>query len=190
MAICHLGSFPDLCIVCCKGWSEVAICPSLRIGRRTCSWIFRALEPSQRNKRNISFLRKQFRKDCRRVLEDLVSTIFSTIAARSPVGQGLSCFCHKIIIGGDNYSVFYLFGHLLDGLLDIGWVRGSEIEPAEAEFHSFVREQLQVEVCCNRSRVPINSVFGFWDQPGFRFWRNLHKVSVVVVQNHLGVLMT
>ena len=89
---------------------------------------------------NSIFLRKEFRGDCRRFLEDLVTTILSTVAARSPIGQGLNCFCPEIVIGGDNYSAFHLFGQL-DGLLEIGWVKGSEVEPAKAEFHSFVREQ-------------------------------------------------
>ena len=59
---------------------------------------------------NSSFLRKEFRRDCRRFFEDLVSTILSTVAARSPIRQGLSCFCPEIVIGGDNYSAFRLFG--------------------------------------------------------------------------------
>ena len=70
-----------------------------------------------------------------------MSTILSTVAARSPIGQGLCCFCPEIVIGGDDYSAFHLFGQLLDGLLELSWVRGSEVEPAKAEFHSFVREQ-------------------------------------------------
>ena len=94
---------------------------------------------------NSGFLRKEFRRDCRRFLEDLVSTILSTVAARSQIGQVFSCFCPEIVIGGDDYSAFHLFGQLLDGLLELGWVRGSEVEPAKAEFHSFVREQRQVE---------------------------------------------
>ena len=51
------------------------------------------------------------------------------------------------------------------------------MEPAKAEFHSFDREQRQVETTGNRSRVPINSVFALCNQPGFRSRRNLHKVS-------------
>ena len=108
---------------------------------------------------NSSLLRKEFRRDCRRFLEDLVSTILSIVAARSQIGQGLSCFCPEIVIGGDDYSAFHLFGQLLDGLLELGWVRGSEVETANAEFHSFVREQRQVEMGSHRSRAPINSVF-------------------------------
>ena len=145
---------------------------------------------SSPEKINSSFLRKEFRRDCRRFLEDLVSTIFFTVIARSPVWQGLSCFCPEIVIGGDDYSAFHLFGQLLDGLFEHGWVRGSqpcstmvnEIEPAKAEFHCFVREQRQVETSGNRSRVPISSVFAFCNQPGFRSPRNLHKVSIMVLQ--------
>ena len=136
---------------------------------------------------NSSFLRKEFRTDCRRFLEDLVSTILSAVAARSPIGQGLSRFCPEIVIGGDSYSAFHLFGRLLDGLLELAWVRGSEVEPAKAEFHSFVREQRQVETSGNRSRAPIVSVFAFCNQPSFLSRRNLHKVIIIVLQNHLGV---
>ena len=127
---------------------------------------------------NSSFLRKEFCRDCRRFLEDLVSTILSTVAARSQIGQGLSCFCPEIVIGGDDYSAFQLFGQLLDGLFELAWVKGSEVEPAKAEFHSFVREQRQVEVSSHRSRAPINSVFAFCNQPSFRSRRNMHKVGI------------
>ena len=132
---------------------------------------------SSLEKINSSFLCKEFLRDCRRFLEDLVSTILSTVAARSPSGQGLSCFCPEIVIGGDDYSAFHLFGQLLDGLLELGWVRGSEVEPAKAEFHFFVREQRQVETSSSRSRTPINSVFAFCNQPTFRSRWNLHKVG-------------
>ena len=132
---------------------------------------------------NSSFLRKEFRRDCRRFLEDLVSTIFSTVAARSQIGQGLSCFCPEIVIGGDDYSAFHLFGQLLDGLLELGWVRGSEVKPAKVEFHSFVREQRQVETSSHRSRAPINSVFAICIQPSFRSRRNLHKVGNFLPHN-------
>ena len=136
---------------------------------------------SSLEKINNTFLRKEFRKDCRRFLENVVSNILSTVDARSPVGQGLNCFCPEIIIGGDDYSAFHLFGQLLDGLLELELVRGSEIGPANAEFHSFVREQRPVESSRNRSRVPIKSVFAFSNQPGFRFRRILHKVSIMVL---------
>ena len=138
-------------------------------------------------KTNSSFLRREFRRDCRRFLEDLVSTILSTVAARSPIGQGLSCFCPEIVIGCDDYSAFHLFVQLLDGLLELGWVRGSEVEPAKAKFHSFVREQRQVETSSHRSRAPINSVFAFCSQPSFCSWRNLHKVGILCLRIFLIV---
>ena len=73
---------------------------------------------------NSSFLRKKFHRDCRRFLEDIVSTIFSTVAARFPVAQGLSCFCPEIIIRGDDYSAFHLLGQRLEGnLVGLGYQR-------------------------------------------------------------------
>ena len=147
----------------------------------------RLLSSLEKIKSNV--LLKEFLKDCRRFLEDLVSTIVSKFAARSPVGQGLRCFCPEFINGSDNYSAFHLFEQLLDGLLQFGWVRGSEIEPAKAEFHSFVREQRQVEASGNTSRVSIKSLSAFCNQPGFCSWQSLHNFSTVVLQNHLHVLM-
>ena len=75
-------------------------------------------------------------------------------------------------------SAFHLFGQLLDRLWENGRVRGSEIEPAKAEFHSSVREQRQAEASGSRSRLLINSVFEFRNQPGFCSGRKLHKVSI------------
>ena len=137
---------------------------------------------SSLKKINSSFPCKEFRKDCRRFLQDLVSSVLPTVAAHSSVGQGLSFFCSEVIIGGDDSSVFHLFGKLLDELLELGGVRGSKIELAKAEFYSSVREQRQVEVSGKRSRVPISSVFAFSNQPGFRCRRTLQKVSTLVLQ--------
>ena len=144
---------------------------------------------SSPEKINSSFLWKEFRRDWRRFLEDLESNILSKGTARSPVGQGLSCFCPEIVIGGDDYSAFHLFGQLLERVLELGWIGGSEIEPAKVEFHSFVRKQRQVETSGNTSRVPISSVFAFCIQPGFHSRRNLHKVSIFVLWSHLNFLM-
>ena len=73
-------------------------------------------------KMSSSYLRKEFRSNDRRFLEEFCSTILSTEAARSKLGQGVSCFCPEIILGGDDHSAFFLHGKLLDG------------------FQSFVRE--------------------------------------------------
>ena len=144
---------------------------------------------SSLEKINSSVLRKEFHGDCQRFLEELVSTIFSTVAARSPIGQGLGCFCPEIVIGGDDYSAFHLFGQLLDELLELGWIKGLEIEPAKAEFYSFVHEQRQVETSGNRSRVPTSSMFAFCNQPLFRSRRKLHKVSLIVLWSHLDIIL-
>ena len=137
---------------------------------------------------NSSFLQNEFRKDSRRFPEDLLSTILFTVAARSPVGQRLTCFCHKINIGGDDFSSFHLFGQLPDRLFELGWVRGSEIEPAMSKLNSLVREQRQVDVSGSRSLVPFNSIVAFCNQPGFCFWRSLNEVGIMVLQSHLVFL--
>ena len=110
---------------------------------------------------NSNVFSKEFRKHCRRFLEDFVSNIVSAVADRSSVGHGLSFFCPKIVIAGDEYSIVHLFGQMLGGLIETGWVRGSKVELAKADFYSFVREQRQLEVNGSRSRVPINIVFAF-----------------------------
>ena len=72
-----------------------------------------------------------------------MSTILSTVAASSPVGEGISCFYAQIKCGSDEYSTLHLFGHLQDGLFELGCVRGSEIEPAKGEFQSCQRVMLR-----------------------------------------------
>ena len=64
-----------------------------------------------------------------------MSTILLTVAAHSLLGLGFSCFSPVIIVGGGNYSAFYRFGQLIDGLLNLGWVKGSDKEAAKAEYH-------------------------------------------------------
>ena len=70
-------------------------------------------------------LQKEVRRDARRFLEDFVSCVLSTVAARSVIGQGLSCFCPAIVVGGDNVAPLKLLNKLLDGLLEKGWRRGA-----------------------------------------------------------------
>ena len=71
------------------------------------------------------YLQKEIRRDARRFLEDFVKCVLSTVASRSVIGQGLSCFCPAIVVGGDDVAPFQLFNKLLDGLLEKGWTRGS-----------------------------------------------------------------
>ena len=85
------------------------------------------------NKIGSSYLKKEIQRDARIFLEEFTSSALSTVAARSKVGQGLSCFCPAIIIGGDDHAPLHLLGLLLDGLLEREWMKGSEIEACRAE---------------------------------------------------------
>ena len=87
------------------------------------------------------FLQKEFRRDTRRFLEDFLNCVLSTVASRSVIGQRLSCLCPAIVVGGDDVAPLQLFNKLVDGLLEKGWIRGSEVEACRAEFQSFVQEQ-------------------------------------------------
>ena len=125
------------------------------------------------------FLRNEFRGNCPRFLEGFVSTIFLTVAVRSLVGRGVSCLCPEFFIEPDDYSAFYLLGHVLDGLVELCWVRRSAIETAKAEYQSLVCDQRQVEERANRPSAPINHVLSLCcNQPGFRPRRNQYKVNI------------
>ena len=132
------------------------------------------------NKIGSSYLKREFQRDARRFLEEFTSSVLSTVAARSKIGQGLSCFCPAIIIGGDDHAPLHLLGLLLDGLLDHGWVKGSEIEACRSEYQSFVQEQRQLERSSTRSRPDIGDVLSFCSsQAGFRARQHLFKVCIV-----------
>ena len=49
-----------------------------------------------------------------------MNCVLSTVAAGSAIGQGLSCFCPPILVGGDDHAPMQLFDMLLDGLLEKG----------------------------------------------------------------------
>ena len=123
------------------------------------------------------FLQKEFRRDARRFLEDFLNCVLSTVASRSVIGQGLSCFCPAFVVGGDDVAPLQLFNKRVDGLLDRGWIRGSEVEACRAEYQSFVREQRQLERSSTRSRPDVGDVLSFCSgQAGFRARRHLYKV--------------
>ena len=126
------------------------------------------------------YLKKEFRSSARRFLEDFTSTVLSTVAARSKLGQGVSCFCPEIIIGGVDHSAFFLFGQLLDGLVECGWERGSTVEACKAEFQSLVIDQRQLESHAGGKHSDISSVLSYLShQSGFRGRRHLYRVSLV-----------
>ena len=132
------------------------------------------------NKIGSSYLKREFQRDARRFLEEFTTSVLSTVAARSRIGQGLGCFCPAIIIGGDDHAPLHLLGLLLDGLLERGWVRGSEIETCRSEYQSFVQEQRQLERSSTTSRPDIGDVLSFCcSQAGFRVRQHLFKVCIV-----------
>ena len=128
-------------------------------------------------------LQKKFRLDARRFLENFVNCVLSTVAARSVIGHGLSCFCPAIVVGGDDVAPLQLFNKLLDGLLEKAWTKGSEIEACRVEYQSFVQEHRQLERSSTRSRPDVGDVLSFGSgQAGFRAHRHLYKVCVVAKQ--------
>ena len=129
------------------------------------------------------YLQKEFRRDARRFLEDFLNCVLSILASLSVIGQGLSCFCPAIVVGGDDVAPLQLFNKLLNGLLEKGWTRGSEVEACRAEYQSFVQEQRQLERSSTRSRPDVGDVLSFCSgQAGFRARRHLYKVCIVARQ--------
>ena len=128
-------------------------------------------------------LQREFRRDARRFLEDFLNCVLSTVAARSVIGQGLSCFCPAIVVGGDDVAPLQIFNKLLDGLLEKGWTKGSEVEACRAEYQSFAQEQRQLERSSTRSRPDVGDVLSFCSgQAGFHARQHLYKVCVVARQ--------
>ena len=127
-----------------------------------------------------SYLKREFRRDCRKFLEDFTNCVLSTVAARSAKGQELSCFCPPILVDGDDHAPMRFFDMLLDGLLEKGWVRGPEMEARKSEYLWFMQEQRQLERNSTRSRPDVGNVQTFCSpQGGFRVWRHLYKVCLV-----------
>ena len=129
------------------------------------------------------YLQKEFRRDARRFLEDFVNCVQSTVAARTLIGQGLSCFCPAIVVGGDDVAPLQLFNKLLDGLLEKGLTRGSEVQACRAEYQSFVPEQRQLERSSTMSRPDVGDFLSFCSaQAGFRAHRHLYKACIIANQ--------
>ena len=125
-------------------------------------------------------MKREIQRDARKILEEFTTCVLSTVISRSKIGQGLSCFCPAIIIGGDDHAPLHLLGPLLDGLQDHGWVKSSEIEACRCEYQSFVQEQRQLERSSTSSRPDIGDVLSFCSsQAGFRARQHLFKVCIV-----------
>ena len=126
--------------------------------------------------------------DCNVVFEARVPTVFlrnsrsvlSTVAARSKIGQELSCFCPAIIIGGNDHAPLHLLGILLDGLWNGGGSKAVRLRQAcRAEYQTFVQEQRQLEWSSTRSRPDVGDVLSFCSLPvGFRGRQCFFKVCI------------
>ena len=136
------------------------------VGSRFLEYVSKLPSPS---------LRASFKQDCFTFFEDLISQILSTTAARSPIGRGMSAFCPEILVGGDSYSVFLLFGELVDSLVRSKWIKSADAEATRAEFQSFVRDQREMEWGEERD---VGDIMVFYvSQHGFRSRLNLYRVS-------------
>ena len=133
------------------------------------------------------YLRREFRRDARRFLEEFLNCVLSTVASKSVIGQGMSCFCPAIVLGGDDVVPFQLCNKLSDGLLENGWTRESEVERYGTEYQSLVQEQRQLERSSTKSRPDVEDVLSFSSaQAGFRARQYLYKVCIV--SNHHALL--
>ena len=127
-----------------------------------------------------SYPKKECRRVCRKFPEDFTNCVLSTVAARSAIGQGLSCVCPPILVAGDDHAPMQLFDMLLDGLLEKGWVRGAEMEACKSEYQSVVQEQRQLERTSTKSRPDVGNVLTFCSsQAGFLVRRHLYKLCIV-----------
>ena len=83
------------------------------------------------------YLKKEFWTNGHCFLEGFCSAILSTVPARSKLGQNGRCFWPETNLEGDNHSTFFLYGPLLDGLVESGWEKGSNVEAYKARFPVF-----------------------------------------------------
>ena len=116
-----------------------------------------------------------FIKKSREYLENLFWIIMLTVYAWILIIQGLSCFCLDIVLGGDDYSAVYLFGRLVDWLLDNRWIKGSTNEPAIQGAVSFSRERAEATGTAFHEETPNKGpiMFSCVSQAGFRGRHNL-----------------
>ena len=81
------------------------------------------------------YLKKEFRSNARRFFDEFCSTILSTVAARSKLGQGVNCFCPELILGGDDHYAFFVNGQLLVGLSNVVGRREPLLKLAKPSFN-------------------------------------------------------
>ena len=85
-------------------------------------------------------LRAEFHRGAHPFFKQFVNCVLSTVASRSVIGQGVSCFFSAIVVGGDDVVPFQLFSKLLEELLEKGWTRGREAEACRAAYQVLCAE--------------------------------------------------
>ena len=129
------------------------------------------------------YLRAEFHCDTPGFFEEFLICLFSTVVSISLIGRDMSCFCPANVLGEDDVASSQLFNKLLDGLLEKGWTRGSEVEMCKAEYQFFVREQRQPQGSSTRNHPDVGSLLSFCSaQAGFHARQHLYKVCIV--SNH------
>ena len=74
-------------------------------------------------------------------MDDFMSCVLSTVAARLQAGQRFSFLCTSILIGGEDQDTFhFLHRKLLHELMANSWVMSSELEACMAEAKPIVQQ--------------------------------------------------
>ena len=81
------------------------------------------------------YLKKEFRSSARRFLEDFTSTVLSTVAARSKLCQGVSCFGPEIIIGVMTIPPSFSLDSSWTAWLHVGGRKGLPLKLAKLSFN-------------------------------------------------------
>ena len=135
---------------------------------------------------NSDFLRNYFLKDCRYFLEDLLVRSSLPLPRVHQLGMAWVVLSMEVMITQiysflDNCQMVCLSWAGL-------WGRKLSLQKLISTFSSVNSDKWMEEKGC-RSRVPINSFFGFCNRPGFHSRWNFHKFSIMVFPDNLGVLM-
>ena len=107
-ATVHMVNYRTSCIVCQKNKGQwiSACCPEVGSYMLPNHSSFTAIEDQHflvgthvhaaLEKMSSQYLKKEFRSSARSFLENFTSTVLSTVADRSKLGQCVSCFCREI----------------------------------------------------------------------------------------------
>ena len=78
---------------------------------------------------------------------------------------------------GDDYAPYQLFGPLLYGLRELGWVRGSTVDASKADYQFFAQDHRQPERISTKTRPDLVNILSFWFSQAV-FWARRHPYRV------------